>query len=161
MTYQCWTVDCKTEGCGVCLTLHVIRPHEKFRHTLLPPLVPFNVTCSECLKEHTYTVSDVEERNVENPALDNPSAAFLDAIQKAAWPENDTAGFSDKDCIGGAGVFWHRGGYILGHDGRMRYMEPDLPGWYYWFEGPDRLRYLQGPCNTRSEAEYYLEVHAI
>jgi hypothetical protein len=160
MVYRCWTVNCKTAGCGVCLTLHVIGPDEKFKHTLLPPVVPFSVTCCECEKPHEYSAADVEERNVENPSLTNPSIAFLDAIAKATWPDSDTAGFSDADSDEVAGVFWHKGGYILNSDGRRRDLEPDLPGWYYWYDGPDRYRYLHGPCNTKAEAEFYLEVNA-
>lgn len=159
MVYRCWTVLCKTDGCGVCLTLHVIGPDEKFKHTLLPPVAPFSITCCECKKAHEYTAADVDERNVENPSLTNPSIAFLDAIAKASWPDGDTAGFSDANGDEVAGVFWHKGGYILDRDGRERYLEPDSPGWYYWFEGHDGNRYLHGPCNTKADAEFYLEVN--
>lgn len=161
MVYRCWTVNCKTDGCGVCLTLDVIGPDEKFRHTLLPPIAPFTVTCCDCVKAHEYTAADVEERNIENPSLTNPCIAFLDAIAKASWPDGDTAGFSEGSKDDVAGVFWHKGGYILDRDGRKRDMEPDAPGWYYWHEGPDHFRYLHGPCNTKAEAEYYLEVNAL
>lgn len=161
MVYRCWTVNCKTDGCGVCLTLDVIGPDEKFKHTLLPPLMPFSVTCCDCKKSHTYTASDVEEKNIENPSLTNPCIAFLDAIAKASWPDGDTAGFSESNEDDAGGVFWHKGGYILDRDGRKRNLEPDAPGWYYWHEGPDHFRYLQGPCNTKAEAEYYLEVNAL
>lgn len=161
MVYRCWTVYCKTDGCGVCLTLQVIGPDEKFKHALLPPIAPFTVTCCECQKADTYTAAEVEERNVENPSLTNPCVEFLDAIAKAAWPDGDTAGFADANGNDVAGVFWHKGGYILDRDGRNRGLEPDMPGWYYWFEGPDEFRYLHGPCKTQAEAEFYLEANAL
>lgn len=159
MVCRCWTVKCKTGGCGVCLTLAVIGPNEKFRFTVLPPIVPFTLTCCDCEKARVYTASDVEEKNVENPSLTYVCIPFHDAISKAAWPESDTAGFSDADGDEVAGAFWHRGGYILDHHGRRRNMEPDPPGWYYWYEGPDCLRHLLGPCVTKAEAEYHLEVN--
>jgi hypothetical protein len=83
MVYRCWTVNCKTDGCGVCLTLDVIGLEDKFKHALLPQLVPFSVTCCECKKDHSYTAADVEERNVENPSLTTRCVAFLDAIAKS------------------------------------------------------------------------------
>jgi hypothetical protein len=129
----------------------------KFLGGHLPLLAPFTVTCPECGKDHSYRSKDVEERSVENPPL-TPCVPFLDAIAKAAWPDSDTAGFSDDDNACG-GVFWHREGYILGRDGRKRDIEPDLPGWYYWYEGPDHFRYLHGPCSTKAEAEFNLEVN--
>ncbi len=161
MIYRCWTVKCKTDGCGVYLTLDVIGPDAKFRHALLPPIVPFTVTCCECQKAHVYTASDVEERNIDSPSLTYRSVEFLDAIAKATWPDGDTAGFSDAKSDEVAGVFWHKGGYILDREGRERYLEPDAPGWYFWHEGPDRFRYLSSPFNTKAEAEFYLEVNAV
>ena len=161
MVMRCWTVKCKTGGCGVCLTLDVIGPDEKFRHTVLPPLMPFSVTCPDCKRSHTYTASDVEERNIENPSRTNPSIAFLDAIAKAAWPSSDTAGFSEADGDEISGVFWHKEGYILDKEGQKQSLEPSPSGWYYWYEGLDSFRHLHGPCTTKAEAEYYLEVNAL
>jgi hypothetical protein len=161
MGHRCWTVKCKTDGCGVRLTLDVIVPGEKFKHALLPPIAPFSVTCCECKKAHAYTAADVEERKVENPSLTSPCVALLDAIAKAAWSNSDTAGFRDASGADVAGVFWHKGGYILDRDGRRRDLEPDPPGWYYWHEGPGRFRYLRGPCDTKVEAEFYLEFNAL
>jgi hypothetical protein len=97
MLYRCWTVKCKTEACGVCLTLDVIGPAEMYRHALLPPLLSFTITCCECERAHSYTAADVEERSVENSSLPDSSIAFLDALAKAAWPDSDTAGFSDAN----------------------------------------------------------------
>lgn len=68
-----------------------------------------------------------------------------------------TAGFNDGDGSEGAGVFRHDGGYIRDQDGQIRYYEPDPPGWYYWFEGPDNYRYLRGPYPSQAEAEAELE----
>ena len=161
MLYRCWTIKCKTEGCGVYLTLDVIELDKKYRHTLLPPLVPFNMTCCECNASHIYTAADVEERNVDNPSLTKPCIAFLDSVAKGTWPDSDTAGFSDADGKAVAGVFWHSAGYILDRNGRRRGIEPDAPGWYYWCEGPDQFRYLHGPFTTKAQADFYLEENAM
>lgn len=157
MVYRCWTVKCKTEDCGVCLTLDVIGQDEKYEPTLLPPLDPFSVTCCECNAAHTYTVADVEEQKVKNPSLTKPCIAFLNAVAKGIWPDSDTAGFSDADGNAVAGVFWHSAGYILDKYGNKRGIEPDPPGWYYWYEGPDKFRYLQGPWTTMADANFYLD----
>lgn len=159
MLYRCWTVNCKTDGCGVCLTLGVIGPGENYKHALLPPIPPFNLTCCDCKKPHSYSVSDIEERNVENPSLTTPCVPFLDAIEKANWPKGDTDGFSDSDASVVSGVFWHEGGFIRYREGRNPSIVPDEPGWYCWFDGPDRYRYLHGPFSTRLEADFDLEVN--
>ena len=159
MKYRCWTVKCKTEGCGVVLTLDVIGREEKFRHAVLPPLAPFTLTCCECKKPNSYTMSDVNECNVENPDLNFRCREFLEAIEKASQVHSGTAGFNDGDATVVGSVFWHKGGYILDRDGREKDIDPDEPGWYYWYEGPDGFRHLHGPCDTKADAELYLEVN--
>ena len=83
MEYRCWTVNCKSEECGVCLTLDLIGPVEKYREPLLPALVPFPVKCCECLKEHTYNATDVTARTVESQSQPQPHTPFRHAIALA------------------------------------------------------------------------------
>lgn len=55
-------------------------------------------------------------------------------------------------------VFEHKGGYILDDDGKERYLVPDLPGWYFWFEDyGGNYWHLLGPFDTKDEAETHLE----
>ena len=68
MIYQCWTVNCKTGGCGVCLTIRANGPENKYAHSLLPPVASFTVTCCDCGQPHEYTADDVEERDIESPS---------------------------------------------------------------------------------------------
>lgn len=115
------------------------------------------MTCCACKEAHTYTAADVEERNIEDPSLTYKCPEFLQAIKGAAQRHRGTAGFNDGDGSSVAGVFWHEGGFIRDTEGRMRYFEPDPPGWYYWFDGPDQERHLRGPFNSEVEADAELE----
>lgn len=160
MLCRCWIIHCKTEGCAV-LTLDVIGPDKNYTNTLLPPLAPFNVTCCECNTSHKYTAADVKEVNLDNPSLMKPCRAFLGAVANGAWPDSDTAGFSNADGNSIAGVFWHSAGYILDRNGQRVGVEPDEPGWYYWYEGPDQLKCLHGPFTTMAQANFYLEANAL
>jgi len=55
-------------------------------------------------------------------------------------------------------VFEHKSGYILDDDGRERDLEPNLPGWYFWFEDYGGNHWhLFGPYDTEEEAEMHLE----
>jgi hypothetical protein len=157
MDYQCWAVTCKTKGCDCLLFLDIIGPAQDFRITLLPPLGPFTVICPECNKENSYGASNVEEKILKDPPKDYRCREFLRAIQNGGKIPSGTAGFNDGDGSDIAGVFWHAGGNIKNRDGELRYFEPESPGWYFWFEGPDHFRYLQGPFDSKEEAEEQLE----
>jgi hypothetical protein len=56
-----------------------------------------------------------------------------------------------------AEIFEHKGGHILGADGEIRYFEADPAGFYFWLDGPDGLRRLFGPYDTREDADMHLE----
>jgi hypothetical protein len=161
MDFQCWTVTCKAKGCGCLLFLDIISPARKFRHALLPPISTFTVTCPECNKANLYGASNVDERVLKDPPKDYRCREFLEAIQKAGAILSGTAGFNDGDGTEVAGVFWHAGGHILDQEGRFRYWEPESPGWYYWFEGFDKFRYLHGPFDSKEDAEQDLECSII
>jgi hypothetical protein len=159
--YQCWTVTCKTKGCGCLLFLDVIGPAQKFRHTLLPPLSTFVATCPECKEAHSYGASNVDEKILKDPPKDYRCLEFLKAIQNGGMIPSSTAGFNDGDGSDVAGVFWHSGGHILNREGELRYLEPESPGWYYWFEDLDKFRHLRGPFDSQEDAAEDLESSVI
>jgi len=84
MGNQCWTVRCKSEGCGTNLILGRSKPKEKYKHAALPPLLRFSLTCSECKKTHLYTALDVEDNDIGDISPVHESREFHEAIVKAS-----------------------------------------------------------------------------
>ena len=139
------------------LFLDIIGPVQKFRHTLLPPLSPFTVTCPECSQANSYGASNVDENILKDPPKDYRCREFIQAIQNGGKIPSGTAGFNNGDGAEVAGIFWHAGGHIPSSDGNLRYFEAEAPGWYFWFEGPDKYKYLHGPFDSEEDAKFDLE----
>jgi hypothetical protein len=157
MLYRCWAVQCKSDGCGQVIFLDTIGPVDKGKHVVMAPVTDFPTTCPRCNTVHSYSASDLMERDIDDPPIDSPSREFFQALKDGCTTYSGTAGFNDGDGTAVAGVFWHTRGYILDRDGRQRDMETDEPGWYFWFDGPDKFRYLHGPYDTEAEAVSDLE----
>ena len=84
--FRCWVVVCKTEKCKVTLFLDVIGPRNRSLHAVVPPCLPFKITCPECKVEHLYRQSNLEEHNLENPPTDYRCMEFREAVRLASVP---------------------------------------------------------------------------
>src|ERR1700744_4161807 len=88
--YRYWTARCKTPECCV-LILGKIGPVEPYRIPFLSECRDFKVTCSECMKEYTYTRNDVAWENAPvSPASAVDNAAFVAATKPLERPAKTT-----------------------------------------------------------------------
>ena len=84
--YRCWVAICKNKECGQTLFLDVIGPTERYRFAMLPPFASFKITCPDCKTENAYGLTDVEEKNLQDPPNDYRCKEFLDALGAAYEP---------------------------------------------------------------------------
>jgi hypothetical protein len=84
--FRCWVVVCKTQSCKFPLFLDVIGPKNRSLHAVVPPCLPFKITCQECKVEHLYSQSDLEEHNLENPPSDYRCLEFREAVRLGSLP---------------------------------------------------------------------------
>jgi len=55
-------------------------------------------------------------------------------------------------------MFHHPGGHIRNEDGSLHnFLEPDPPGWYFWFTDRSGYTDLKGPYTSEQDAEFYQE----
>lgn len=79
--YTYWAVKCKTPYCAW-LLLAFIHNRTPYHHPVIRQCRDFELTCEVCHGTYTYSIRDVEAKDVaENPLDFSLSRAFFDAIQ--------------------------------------------------------------------------------